>query len=140
MKTNKSFIMLMVDDDPDDFYLMKQALSEKGFGEQLLHIKDGFELIEYLTSSDRYNDKEKTPKPGLILLDLNMPGMGGIETLKKLRAMENMKKIPVIIYTTSGDNANIQQCYREGADEYIVKPSDYEGLLHVADSIKRHMM
>jgi CheY-like chemotaxis protein len=138
VKTNEPFIILMVDDDPDDYYLMNKALSEKGIKDQLLQLSDGIELMDYLSYRGKYADAKSAPRPKLILLDLNMPRMDGREALKKIRAMDQMKEIPVIIFTTSREKRNIQQCYLDGADEYIVKPTDFEGLLHVADNIKRY--
>ena len=138
IESNEPFIILMVDDDPDDYYLMKEALSERGINCQLLLVSDGVELIDYLSRSGKFIKPDKAPRPKVIILDLNMPRMGGREALKKIKAMDQMKEIPVIIFTTSKENRNIQQCYQDGADEYIVKPADFEGLLHVADSIRRY--
>ncbi|MBN2419982.1 MAG: response regulator [Deltaproteobacteria bacterium] len=127
----------MVDDDPDDFYLMNEAMTESGLDGKLYQLLDGVELLDYLFFKGKYSDIEKAPRPKLILLDLNMPRMDGNEVLKKLKSIDTLKDIPVIIFTTSGEITNIQQCYKNGADEYIVKPSDFEGLLRVANSIKR---
>lgn len=133
-----STIILMADDDPDDYYLMKKALSETGIQGKLFQLSDGVELMNYLLYKGEYIDSEKAPRPKLILLDLNMPKMNGNETLKEIKAINQIKDIPIIIFTTSKEDKNIQQCYLDGADEYIIKPSDYAGLLHVAYSIKRN--
>ncbi len=135
IKTDPTTI-LMADDDPDDYYLMKKALSETGIQGKLVQLSDGAELMDYLLFEGQYTNPEKAPRPKLILLDLNMPKMNGNEALKRIKAMDQTKDIPVIILTTSKENKNIQQCYQDGADEYIIKPSDYKGLLHVAYSIK----
>ena len=135
---SESITIVMADDDPDDYYLMKKALSETGIQGNLLQLSDGVELMDYLLYSGKYTDSEKAPRPRLILLDLNMPKMNGNEALKKIKALDQTKDIPVIIFTTSKEDKNIQQCYQDGADEYIIKPSDYKGLLHVAQSIKRN--
>ena len=133
-----STIIIMADDDPDDYYLMKKALSETGIQGKLFQLFDGVELMDYLLYKGKYIDSEKAPRPKLILLDLNMPKMNGNEVLKKIKAMDKIKDIPVIIFTTSKEDKNIQQCYQDGADEYIIKPSDYKGLLHVAHSIRKN--
>lgn len=122
--------VLLADDDKDDVVLMEEAFYRKGVTEKLVSVKDGDELLTYLYA---LNDSSKWPR--VILLDLNMPGKGGRETLAELKQHRSLKTIPVVIYSTTSDQTEIKQCYELGANSYVVKPSGFEKLLITVENI-----
>ena len=138
--TNHHFTILMADDDPDDYYLLKEALAEKEINGQLRLVSDGVELIDYLLLRGRFEKTDEAPKPQLILLDLNMPRMDGQQALMKIKAIDKIKEIPVVVYTTSRDDMDIKISYEAGAHSFITKPATFQGLLRVADNLKNFLM
>lgn len=122
MIEEKSFI-LVVDDDLDDLLLLSQAFKDSGHEDPVLFAGSGDIMFEVL-------DRTKTNLYGLIVLDLNMPGQNGIETLKRLKEHPEYSRIPVVIYTTSRYETEKNICLQSGAIDYITKPNSYDG--HVA--------
>ncbi|MCB9558583.1 MAG: response regulator [Deltaproteobacteria bacterium] len=114
--------ILMVDDDEDDRFLVKAALTRSGVQHQLVCVESGEAMIDYLLRRRRFADPKSAPCPGIILLDLNMPGMDGEHCLRELRAHEDFKHIPVVILTTSAAETDVKRCYQLGANSYVVKP------------------
>ncbi|MBU2869630.1 response regulator [Colwellia sp. E2M01] len=127
----KPITILMADDDEDDRVLTQDALDESRVRNTLFCVKDGVELLEYLRREGQFSDKEKSPRPGLILLDLNMPRKDGREALKEIKADPELKNIPVVILTTSGQEEDKIKGYNLGAASFITKPVDFEGLVEL---------
>ena len=123
---DRPFIMV-AEDDADDRYLMQTALEETGFRELVTFVDNGVELIHHLESLD--DNKGVASFPKLILLDLNMPKMDGREVLKKIKSNDLFKKIPVIVFSTTKNQLEVQRCYDLGANTYIVKPVSYDVLV-----------
>ncbi len=121
----------MADDDPDDRLMAMEALEESHLNNELHLVEDGEELFNYLKRKGKYKDLKKYPKPGIILLDLNMPKKDGRQTLKELKEDEELRKIPVIILTTSKAEEDILRTYDLGANSFITKPVTFEGLVEV---------
>ncbi|MFZ7111031.1 MAG: response regulator [Desulfatiglandales bacterium] len=128
--------ILMVDDDPDDYYLTRDALGEAGSEYILRLVSDGSEMLDYLLNRGNYADRQENPTPDLILLDLNMPRMDGHQALSEIRSCEHTKNVPVVIFTTSCNEEDINGCYRAGANSFLHKPSDYDSLVMAM----RHLM
>ncbi len=126
--------ILLVEDTPEDAEATLRAFKKAGMANPIFHCKDGDDALDYLRQKGRYADPGKAPRPGMILLDLNMPGTDGREVLAEIKADEKLRQIPVIVLTTSSDERDIQVCYRDGANSYIQKPVDMKGFL---DSIQR---
>jgi CheY-like chemotaxis protein len=126
--------ILLVEDTPEDAEATLRAFKKAGMANPIYHCKDGDEALDYLRHQGKYTDPEKAPRPGMILLDLNMPGTDGREVLSEIKADEKLRQIPVIVLTTSSDERDIQCCYRDGANSYIQKPVDMKGFL---ESIQR---
>ena len=122
----RHFIMV-AEDDADDRYLMQTALDETGFKEQVSFVDNGVELIHNLEAIDEHNGT--APFPKLIMLDLNMPKMDGREVLKKIKSHDNFKRIPVVVFSTTKNQLEVQRCYDLGANTYIVKPASYDRLV-----------
>jgi CheY-like chemotaxis protein len=127
----KDFI-LVAEDDADDRYLMQTAFDEKGYKDKVEFVENGIELINYLESIGN------AEYPGFILLDLNMPKKDGRETLREIKQHPVFKKIPVVVFTTTKNDAEIQRCYELGANTYIVKPTSFESLLTVIQEVRNY--
>lgn len=123
--------ILIADDDPDDCLLTREAFSESRLPNRVDFVHDGEELLDYLNHRPPYEDAQRYPLPGLILLDLNMPRMDGRTTLHALKADAVLCRIPVIVLSTSCDEEDIRRIYAAGANSFISKPASYSGLLEV---------
>lgn len=122
-------IILMADDDADDRMLTKDALEESRVLNELRFVEDGEELMDYLTRRGRFSDPADSPRPGLILLDLNMPKKDGREALKEIKADPDLRRIPVVVMTTSKAEEDIFRSYDIGASSFITKPVTFGRLV-----------
>jgi CheY-like chemotaxis protein len=127
-QANKSAIILMADDDEDDCLLVREALKRNHIIAELRFVSDGRQLMEYLDSCE---DSADTPRPDLILLDLNMPKQNGREALREIKSDLRLRSIPVVILTTSKAERDIELCYGLGANAYIIKPMSFEKLAEI---------
>ena len=116
--------LLLVEDSPEDYEATLRALRRTGLGNQIFHCSDGDGALDYLFRRRQYADTALAPRPGLILLDLNLPGTDGREVLAEIKRHEGLKSIPVIILTTSTAEDDVATCYLNGASSYIQKPVD----------------
>lgn len=138
MKTGKKLTILIADDDIDDRMLIVKALSESFSQADLKCVENGEILLQYLNREGVYQDEVKFPFPQLILLDLNMPKKDGREALKEIKSDNLLKKIPVIIFTTSKHEDDIRVTYNMGSNSYITKPGSYEGLLALGKELENY--
>lgn len=130
----KTITILMADDDPDDRMLTKEALVENKLANDLHFVVDGEDLMDYLRQRGKYN-KENAPLPGLILLDLNMPKKDGREALAEIKADPKLRRIPIIVLTTSKAEEDIIRSYDLGISSFITKPVTFDDLVEVAKAI-----
>jgi len=121
--------ILMADDDEEDLQMTQEALQESRLGNDLRVTLDGEELMDYLLRRGQYVDPADSPKPGLILLDLNMPKKDGREALAEIKANPELRKIPVIVLTTSRAEEDIFRSYDLGVSSFITKPVTFDGLV-----------
>ena len=121
----------MADDDADDRLLAKDALAECRIPGELHFVENGEELLDYLQRRGRFTTLASFPRPGLILLDLNMPKKDGREALREIKAHPDLRKIPVVVLTTSKADTDISQIYDLGANSFISKPVTFESLVNV---------
>ncbi len=129
--------ILIAEDDSDDRFLLQTAFKEKGYTDKLDFVENGVELLDYLY--DIHDKKGSNVSfPYLILLDLNMPKKDGREALKELKQHPVLKKIPIIVFTTTKSEAEVNRCYELGANTYIVKPVSFEKLLEVLENIRSY--
>ncbi len=131
MSTTKSMVILMADDDPDDRLLAKDALAECQLPCELQFVENGEELIDYLKRRGKFEPLAASPRPGLILLDLNMPKKDGREALKEIKGDPDLRKIPVVVLTTSKADTDISRIYELGANSFISKPVSFDNLVMV---------
>ena len=122
----KNSLILLVEDNPDDILLTQLTLSKINILNELFVVHDGVEALEYLFGEGRYIDRYTSLQPEVILLDLNMPRLGGLETLQRIRENGLTKHIPVVIFTTSKEDQDIFTSYELGANSFIIKPVDSE--------------
>ena len=127
--------ILVADDDADDRLLIADAFDEANISNPLHFVENGEELLDFLRCEGAYEDREKQPLPGLILLDLNMPRMDGRTALQHLKADDKLRKIPVIVLTTSQAEEDISKTYGLGVSSFISKPVGFEGLVEVVQAI-----
>jgi two-component system response regulator len=127
----------MADDDPDDRMLMKQALTENDLPNTIDFVENGADLLDYLNRQGKYSSA-KTVRPGLILLDLNMPKMDGREALRLIKSNPDLRRIPVIVLTTSKAEEDIFQTYDLGVNSFICKPVRFSDLVEVTREIGKY--
>lgn len=116
--------ILFAEDSMDDATLTIRALTKSGFSNKLYHVKDGAEALDFIYCKGNYASRNIGEKPKLMLLDLKMPKVSGIQVLEKVKSDPNLKSIPVVILTSSKEEPDVQKCYALGANGYIVKPVD----------------
>jgi CheY-like chemotaxis protein len=126
-KQNKK-IILMVEDDPDDIYLIGEAIDECQLNAQINIVEDGEQLMDYLRHKGEYADPDGSPRPDLILLDLNMPRKDGREALAELKKDPELRGIPVVVLTTSSAERDMKYSYAQGASGFVTKPVTFSGL------------
>lgn len=136
MKANPSQTILIVEDSPEDYETTIRALKKSGVSNNIVRCEDGDEALDYLYRHSKYADPKTSPRPGIILLDLNLPGTDGREVLAEIKNNNDLKKIPVIVLTTSSDERDIEQCYADGANSYIHKPVDLPGFFVAISRLK----
>jgi CheY-like chemotaxis protein len=131
----KPITILMADDDADDRLMVKEALDECRLANDVRFVFDGVELLSYLRRQGRYADTATSPRPGLILLDLNMPKMDGREALKVIKADASLRQIPIVVMTTSRAEEDIYRTYDLGVSSYVAKPMTFESLVNVMKTL-----
>lgn len=129
------FSILMAEDDPDDRLFIEQAFRDLQIAGQLHFVDNGEELMNFLRRRGIYSDPNRSPRPLLILLDLNMPKKDGRQCLKEIKSDARLQNIPVVVWTTSNLEEDIVKCNEAGADSYITKPASYPGLLEAVKEI-----
>ena len=133
--TGKSITILMADDDSADRMMAEEAMEEAKLANDLRFVVDGQELMDYLRRQGKYDDPSTSPRPGLILLDLNMPRKDGRKALEEIKADEDLKRIPVVVLTTSKAEEDVLRSYNMGSNSFITKPVSFDGLVAVMQSL-----
>jgi CheY-like chemotaxis protein len=130
--------IIMADDDPDDRELAREAFAECRLANQLQFVEDGEELLDYLQRRGKYAKLPEAPLPALILLDLNMPRKDGREALKEIKALPELKRIPIVVLTTSKAEEDILRTYDLGVNSYITKPVTFESLVETVKVLGKY--
>jgi CheY-like chemotaxis protein len=130
--------VLLVEDDENDVFFMQRAFRDAGITTPLNIAHDGREAIDYLSGNGQYNDRQKSPLPCLVLMDLKLPYVLGLDVLKWLRSQPEFKTIIVVVLTSSRQDADIQKAYALGANSYLVKPPDVHQLVAMVKRIKEY--
>lgn len=132
----QGYIIMCVEDNPEDLETIRRAFKKVGLVNPMLHFDDGDEALDYLFRRDNFVDAKKNPLPNMILLDLNLPGTDGFEILAEIKQDVKLKKIPVVVLTTSSDERDIEKCFQAGANSYIVKPVSFDGFVEAIKRLK----
>jgi CheY-like chemotaxis protein len=128
--------ILIVEDSREDYETTVRAFQKAGVANSIYVCEDGDEALDYLYGRGKYANGADAPRPGVILLDLNLPGTDGREVLATLKADDDLKRIPVIVLTTSSDERDIENCYAAGANSYIQKPLSLDGYFSAIQRLK----
>jgi CheY-like chemotaxis protein len=131
-------IILMADDDEDDILLTHKALQKGKLLNTLYSVQDGEELLDYLFHRGKYTDPAKAPRPGIILLDLNMPKKDGREALKEIKSHADLQDIPIVVFTTSKAEEDIYRSYKLGVNSFITKPVTFENMIEVMQALGKY--
>ena len=137
---NTELEILIVEDNINDAELAIRALKRNNIVSHITHLKDGAIALDFLFGTGQYAGRNINNKPKVILLDLKMPKMSGIEVLEKLKSNELTKKIPVVILTSSKEDWDVSRCYELGANAYIVKPVEFDSFLKAVSEIGMYWM
>jgi CheY-like chemotaxis protein len=130
--------ILIADDDPEDRMLMEDAFIESRLGNDLRFVEDGEQLMDYLYRRGRYVDPVNSPRPGVILLDLNMPKKDGREALGEIKSDPNLRQIPVIVLTTSRMEEDVFRSYDLGVNSFITKPVTFVAMVELLTTLRKY--
>jgi two-component system, response regulator len=128
--------VLLVEDNPDEVVLTERAFQRCQISYKLVIVNDGREALNFLFSPGKYSGWDSDGKPTLILLDLNLPLVSGLQVLKAIRSTEKTSKVPVLVLTSSSEDKDQAECYRLGANEYIRKPTGFSQFVGVIQQMK----
>ena len=134
----KPIVILLADDDEEDRMLACDALAESRLSNEIYCVTDGEDLMDYLHRRGKYVPPAPAPRPGIILLDLNMPKKDGREALREIKSDPNLRQIPVVVMTTSKAHEDIFHSYDSGASSFVSKPVTFEGLIDVMKGLGRY--
>ena len=132
--------ILLVEDDSSDAMLVQRGFGKASVLNPILHLKNGDEALGYLAGADKYADRTRYPLPALILLDLKMPGMTGLQLLQWLRTKREVRRIPVVVLTKDDRPSTIKAAYDLGANSYLVKPGEPAEVMRVIQVIQSYWM
>lgn len=136
-KISEGQVILIVEDSDDDYEYTEQAFRESRLKNPIRRCEDGQQALDYLYQKGNYN-RDNAPRPGIVLLDLNMPGIDGREVLRRVKSDDHLTDIPVVVLTTSLDSQDIDASYKEGANTYIQKPVDMDSLFSAIKRLKEY--
>lgn len=130
----ESKLILSIEDDPDDQMLLRMALTRNRISNRIISFSNGMDALDYLLRQSRYASPDKYGMPAVVLLDLKLPGMNGLEVLRQLRTHEPTRLLPIVILTSSREQQDVADSYRHGCNSYIQKPVNYEDFV---EAVKR---
>lgn len=131
---NESIVILLVEDDPAHAEITKRNFRRKHTGNTIIHVSDGEKALDYLFRQGEFANPADSPRPHLILLDLRLPKVDGLEVLKKVKAHETLHKIPVVVLTTSEADIDISRAYELNVNSYLVKPLNFENFSEMIEA------
>ena len=135
---NTPIVILVAEDDAEDQMLVKEAMEESRLSNHIHFVSDGEELLAYLRHEAPYADTRKYPRPGLILLDLNMPRKDGREAMKEIKTDPKLRVIPIVVLTTSKAEEDILRTYDLGVNSFITKPVSFSSLVNVMRTLGKY--
>lgn len=135
MNYDEEVEILLVEDNLSDAELTIRALKKKNLANNLVHLKNGAEALDFIFAKGNFEGRDPNKMPKVILLDLKMPKVNGLEVLEKLRSDANARKIPVVVLTSSNEDPDIERCYSLGVNSYIVKPVDFDNFVKAVSDL-----
>jgi CheY-like chemotaxis protein len=123
--------ILLVEDDSNDVVLIQRAFQKAGLNDRVRVVRDGEQAIDYLSGNGVYSDREQYPRPYLVLLDLKMPGTNGFEVLQWARRQSELKRLLIVVLTSSNLQADVDRAYELGANSYLVKPIEFNEMANL---------
>lgn len=135
MSIVKVYSILMAEDDENDVFFVERAFKQAQIANPLYRVKDGEEAVAYLRGEGQYADRDKFPIPYLLLLDLKMPRKNGFEVIAWLKQQPGLKRLPVVVLTSSKEDPDVNRAYELGANTYLVKPVKFEGLVEMMKTL-----
>lgn len=137
---NQELEILLVEDNPNDAELTIRALKKHKLANQLVHVRDGQEALDFLFAEGKYSDRQAHEKPRVMFLDLKMPKLSGIEVLRIIKSDERTRRIPVVVLTSSNEDPDLQACYDLGANSYVVKPVEFDTFIKAVSDLGMYWM
>lgn len=135
-EADKTVSILLVEDNPDHAELTLKALKNGATAQQVYWVKDGQEALDFLQQRGRFTDTSAAPRPGLVLLDVNLPKVGGHEVLRRIKADDGLRAIPVIMLTTSDREEEVAASYLAGVNSFVTKPVHFKDFVERIKSVK----
>jgi CheY-like chemotaxis protein len=132
--------ILHVEDDSNDVLLFQHACQKAGIGCNLHAVADGAEAIAYLSGTDRFGDRQQHPLPELVLLDLKLPRVNGFEVLDWMRKGDTFRRLPVVVFSSSNHEADVNRAYDAGANSFLLKPVDFNALVDLAKTVHHYWL
>ncbi len=137
-KLEEGTTILVVEDSPEDYETTERAFRKAGMHNPIVHCEDGDDALDYLYRREKWEDPATSPRPAIILLDLNLPGTDGREVLEQVKGDTDLQRIPVVVLTTSNDEQDIQACYGFGANSYICKPVNLDRFIQAITMLSEY--
>jgi CheY-like chemotaxis protein len=128
----------LVEDNLQDIEIARRAFAKGKVINELIVVRDGQEALDYLYHQGKYKDPASSPRPGMILLDLNLPKVGGMEVLQQIKKDEALKPIPVIVLTASPREEDVARTYQLGVNTYIQKPVEFDNFMRVVNAVQEY--
>jgi CheY-like chemotaxis protein len=127
--------ILLVEDNPSDAELTTRTLKKHNLANSIVHMRDGAEALEFLFAEGKFASRDPNSLPQVVLLDLKMPKVDGIQVLKAMKSDDRTRFIPVVVLTSSREDRDLEECYRLGANSYIVKPVEFQAFVEVVKNL-----
>jgi CheY-like chemotaxis protein len=140
MENQSALNILLVEDDPAHAEIARRNLAACGKIHRLEHVSDGQEALDYLGGKGAYSDRQKYPRPSLVLLDLRLPKVDGLEVLRQIKTDPALSRIPVVVLTTSAAETDMVKAYTNHANSYLVKPIDFDKFLDLMNTLGRYWL
>jgi CheY-like chemotaxis protein len=140
MVSVKVYSILMAEDDENDVFFIERAFKQAQIANPLNRVRDGEEAIAYLKGESAYADRDKFPLPHLVLLDLKMPRKNGFEVIEWVRQQPGLRRLPLVVLTSSKEGPDVNRAYELGANTYLVKPVKFEGLVEMMKTLNLYWL
>ena len=134
------YTILLVEDDPNDVFLIQRAFRKANLANPIQVMNDGEAAVQYLSGQEPYADRDRYPLPMLMLLDLKLPRRSGLEVLEWLKQQPKLKRVPVVVLTSSREHTDLNRAYDLGANSYLVKPVAFDSLLNMVQTLNQYWL